>query len=348
MHALINPLYRPILEIYLQWESFPDFLNPFLEAPALQRLANISQSCWTEYNQFVKYNISVSRLDHSLGVALIIWHFTHDIQQTLAGLFHDVSHTVFSHVGDFLLGDAENQESSEMYTTSILQNDPIIQQELQKLWIQLEQVDDYTQYTIADNPGPQLAADRLEYSLWTPYALGTRTLEEVSSLYNDLIVYTNEKGEEEIWFSTPEKAIYFALLSVENDESIYASYESVVWMSFLAYMLDTLLKGGFITQKQLYTLQEKDIIALLQTASEKTKAMREFYTHLKTYKIDRYKTERNLFTASSKAKKRRIDPLVQTDRWLQRVSSISTDFVAKREYHVNRKEEWIVLQFPIA
>lgn len=346
MHHLITPSYIPILQTYLQGEEFPEFINPFLQSRALQRLTDISQSCWTGYNQFLKYDISVSRLDHSVWVALIIWHFTHDIKQTLAWLFHDVSHTVFSHVGDFLLWDAENQESAEMYITKILQNDVVIMQELENLWIKLEEVDDYTKYTIADNPGPKLSADRLEYSLWTPYAVGTRTLEEINTIFINLTVHKNETWEDEIGFIDQQIAIDFALLSVENDESIYSSYESTVWQSFLAFILDNMIKENLLRMDELYTLQEKDVIERLK-ASPKTKEMREFFVKLNTYKIDRYPRKRDLFTCSSKSKKRRIDPLTQTQDWLQRVSAINNNFVAKRDYNNNRKEERIVLQFPI-
>jgi len=74
------------------------------------------------------------------------------MKQTLAGLLHDISHTVFSHVGDFLLGDAVKQESSEKHTEYLLANDPVITSELSKLNISLSDVQDYTMYTIADNP----------------------------------------------------------------------------------------------------------------------------------------------------------------------------------------------------
>ncbi|MFR5131592.1 MAG: hypothetical protein ACLTDP_02610 [Terrisporobacter sp.] len=47
-----------------------------------------------------------------MGVALIIWHFTKDIKQSIAGLLHDISSPAFAHVIDFLNGDHENQEST--------------------------------------------------------------------------------------------------------------------------------------------------------------------------------------------------------------------------------------------
>lgn len=165
MYPHITPDYFPLLDIYSHEK--PDFLLPFLKAPVLKRLNDISQGCGTEYCTFYTLKIPQSRLTHSIGVALIVRHFTHDQKQTLAGLFHDISHSIFSHVGDFLLGDAEHQESSEQHMNKLLSEDPIILHELKKLGISIAEVDDYTLYPIADNHGPQLSADRLEYTLST-------------------------------------------------------------------------------------------------------------------------------------------------------------------------------------
>jgi len=40
----------------------------------------------------------------------------------------------------------------------------------------------------------------LEYTLSTAINLSTKSIEEIAEMYNDLRVFTNEKGEEEIGF----------------------------------------------------------------------------------------------------------------------------------------------------
>jgi len=111
MHKLISKGYLPFLDIYSKEK--PDFLLPFLESKALKRLAWISQSCWADLTKLQKYKFNPSRLDHSLWVALIIWNFTHNEKQTLAWLFHDISHSIFSHVWDFILWDAQKHKSHQ-------------------------------------------------------------------------------------------------------------------------------------------------------------------------------------------------------------------------------------------
>ncbi len=82
-------------------EDFPEFLRPYLELPLLTRLKGIGLLCGTDWTRLYRNRFYYSRFDHSVGVALIIWHFTHDKAQTLAGHLHDVSTPVFSLVSDF-------------------------------------------------------------------------------------------------------------------------------------------------------------------------------------------------------------------------------------------------------
>lgn len=109
--------------------------------------------------------IFFSSLDHSVAVALIVWHFTHDKKQTLSGLFHDIATPVFKHSIDFLNGDYMNQESTEDLTTEIIKNSKEIMSLLKRDNIKLDSVNDYHIYPIADNDTPKLSADRLEYSM---------------------------------------------------------------------------------------------------------------------------------------------------------------------------------------
>ena len=145
--------------------EIPEFLEPYLETEAMQRLKLIDMNCgmnYTSYPRFKKIE-AYSRFHHSLGCALIVWHFTHDRVQSLAALFHDIATPAFSHVVDFVYGDYENQETTEDRTAMMIRNDPGIMSQLKLEGIDAELVSDYHLYPIADNASPRLCADRLEY-----------------------------------------------------------------------------------------------------------------------------------------------------------------------------------------
>lgn len=340
----LHPDYLPFVEIYSP--EIPAFLEPFFKSPALLRLKGVGQNCGTEFCKYYSYRAAFSRLDHSLGVALIVWNFSKDPKATLAGLFHDISHTAFSHVGDFLLGDAENQESAELHTRSILENDPVIPAELVKLGLAVSDVEDYARFPLADNPGPKLSADRLEYTLSTAHSLATKSLEEIRSLYRSLVAVTAEN--EAIAFDDAEKAEEFALLSIQNDAGCFSSYESVSAMAFLAAILKRLSEIGGIAPMELYTLQDADFIERIKRSEDqKLSKMWNFFQNLESYKILRYPRKTDGYAISSKCKRRFIDPLVSVAGKGHpiRVSEYSEEFKKARDYHLGRQEEWIVLGY---
>lgn len=82
--------------------EFPNWLNDYINIKELQKQKYISVTCGTIYSDLFESEFFFSSLDHSIAVALIIWHFTHDKKQTLAGLFHDIATPTFKHWHRFL------------------------------------------------------------------------------------------------------------------------------------------------------------------------------------------------------------------------------------------------------
>ena len=102
--------------------NYPVWLNDYINTKELLKQKYISVTNGTIYSDLFENNFFFSSLDHSVAVALIVWHFTHDKKQTLSGLFHDIATPVFKHCIDFLNGDYMNQESTEDLTTEIIKN----------------------------------------------------------------------------------------------------------------------------------------------------------------------------------------------------------------------------------
>lgn len=187
-------------------EDYPPFLDKYIELPLLQRLSGVGLLCGTDWTRLYRNRFYYSRLDHSIGTALIIWHFTHDKAQTLAGLFHDVSTPVFSHVSDFRKNDALTQTATEAPTLTILRSNVELAHLLAQDRLDVSLIEDYHRYPVADNEIPQLSADRLEYMFPSGMALdGSWTMDEIRQCYTDLSVLKNEKGEDELGFATTPK-----------------------------------------------------------------------------------------------------------------------------------------------
>ena len=185
---------------------FHSFLNDYIYTPEMQKLDGINQICGAYWRKENIYEDMYSVLKHSVGVALIIWNFTHDKKQTIAGLLHDISSPAFKHCIDFLNGDAEKQESTEEQTLEVIKNSKEIMSLLKRDKINLEEVSDYKIYPVADNETPKLSADRLEYTFMNGiYYKKVWVLSEIKDIYEDIQITKNEDDIPELGFKSIEK-----------------------------------------------------------------------------------------------------------------------------------------------
>ena len=181
-----------------------------------------------------------SSLDHSVAVALIIWHFTKDKKQTLSGLFHDIATPVFKHCVDFLNGDYMTQESTEDLTTDMIKNSKEIMTLLEKDNIDISEVDNYHLYPIADNDTPKLSADRLEYSLSNAlFTYKLLNVDGIKEIYNDIEIQKNETNEIELGFKTKNIARTFVKIT-SRLSVIYREDRTRYSMQFIADILKRL------------------------------------------------------------------------------------------------------------
>lgn len=305
-------------------EEFPNFLEEYIETPAMLRLDGISMFPGGDHTKILNIKNFNSRLKHSIGVALIVWNFTKDKKQTLAGLFHDISTPTFSHIVDFMNGDYLTQESTEDLTKYMIENSKEIMELLTRDGIKVEEVCDYHMYPIADNDTPMLSADRLEYTFSDGLEIeGIFDLDKVSRVYKDLSVVKNEKNEIEIGFNNlvmAEEFIYNAnklwlLISGGNEINFIMQF----WTDYLRKSIN----NGYIQEKDLYELSEFEIIEKIKKqADEKMINILEKFQN--STKIGRSDTEvKEKYCVSIKAKKRYINPLVSVNAKIIRTTQVS-------------------------
>ena len=310
------------------WEIYhgeiPGFLREVAETEVMQRLKHVGMNCGCEYTSFPRFRglEPYSRFDHSLGAALIIWHFTADPAQAVAGLLHDIATPVFAHVVDFMRGDYLKQEATEAGTADMIAASAELQADLKKYGLCSGAVSDYHRYPIADNDSPGLSADRLEYTMGNSINYGFCTAERAEAWYRDLVVGTNETGQPELTFQTAETAEDFALTALRCSE-VYVSDEDRYSMQMLAELLRDAVSRGVITENDLYTTEPQIISRLL---SDKAMAVgwSNFCAYREILRREQPGTEENWRKIS--AKKRYIDPLVLHQG---RVSTVSPVFAAK-------------------
>ena len=309
-------------------EEFPDWLYDYIDTPEMKRIGNISISCGTDYSPLFNPIYFYSNLDHSIAVALIIWNFTHDKKQALAGLFHDIATPVFKHCIDFMNGDTENQESTEERTTQIIRNSNQIMNLLNRDGIKLNEVDDYKKYPIADNDTPRLSADRFEYTFSSGLCFHRIwELDTIKKMYNNIVVTKNEEGLDELSFKDKEICEEY-IDTVCNIWPQWVSSRDRIVMQFLADMCKSMNNAGYLTIDDLYTLSESEIINKILTCEDSylSDSFKKFLSADKVYEgdeiIDKYHT-------MVKSKTRYVNPLVKTGTSSKRISDLSSKSAKK-------------------
>ena len=303
--------------------DFPEWLNEYIDTKELLSQQYISVTCGTIYSDLFESDFFFSSLDHSVAVALIVWHFTHDKKQTLSGLFHDIATPVFKHCVDFLNGDYMTQESTEDLTTEIIKNSEEIMTLLKRDKINIEEVDNYHLYTIADNDTPKLSADRLEYSLSN--ALFTYKLldfESIKKIYDDIEIQSNEENEIELGFRTKKIARNFVKVT-SRLSVIYREDRTRYSMQLLADILKRLSNENKISKKDLYELKESDVISIIENS--KYNNIFNIWKNAKKVKISK-EEPKDVYYVHHGAKVRYIDPLFNGKR-ISKCCKIANKFI---------------------
>ena len=109
-------------KVYGTIEISEQVLMDLINSPTLQRLKAVHQQGMPkEY-----YHLPVfSRFDHSVGVLILLKSLNASIEEQIAGLLHDISHTAFSHLVDWVIGNPSKQDSQDSSYFEVLKNSEI-------------------------------------------------------------------------------------------------------------------------------------------------------------------------------------------------------------------------------
>lgn len=303
--------------------EFPKWLLEYIETPEMQRINGTSMSCGTDYSKLFNNRYWYSNLDHSVGVALIIWHFTKDKKQTLAGLFHDIATPTFKHCIDFMNGDFEKQESTEGRTEQILKQSKEIEQLLNRDNIKIEEISDYKIYPIADNDMPKLSADRFEYNFSSGLVFArVWELKDIEEIYNNVTILKNEKGIDELGFKDWKICEKYINI-ISKLWPCWIEDKDRTTMQFLADIVKSMNVKGYLTINDLYKLSEQEVINKILTC--KDEYIREnfikFQNATKIYESDTPVEDK--YCISVKTKRRYVNPLAKYNGSISRIDKIS-------------------------
>ncbi|MBP0726311.1 HD domain-containing protein [Bacillus sp. RG28] len=300
-------------------------LEELISSGPVQRLKGVHQG---GANYLVNKKWNVTRYEHSVGVMLLIQKLGGSLEEQIAGLLHDISHTAFSHVIDFVLENNKEDYHEKIYHSIITESDiPFI---LKKYGYDYKNIllDD-SKWHILEQPAPELCADRVDYTLRDMYQYGSITLEEINNFLANLIIIDEKMYPKNIataeWFVKTyyKEVIDFFMnpLNIYGNDRLANTIKLAIDKNVIN--LDTLLKTDEEVMNLLRLSDDKDVRDLLNQLHPNVNVKED-------------KTEYDLHR---KNKVRLIDPSVLNENKLIRVSKLS-DNVKRMNDEAKEKSEY--------
>lgn len=210
----------------------------------------------------VNPQINHTRFEHSIGVMLIIKKLGGSIEEQIAGLLHDISHTAFSHLIDYVL-DVEGEDYHERRYVDVLKDNEL-NAVFEKYQLKGTVFIDIEKFKLLEYPLPYLSADRIDYTLRDMFQIGKVSLKEISwfingldSFDNRIVLKSKAYGE---WFQ--EKYNFLTTEYFEGEENIEIN---VIMTNIIKYCLG----NGVIQEKDFF----EDDFSLIDKINQKYNLM---------------------------------------------------------------------------
>lgn len=173
--------------IYGEFEVEP-ILEELIKTKEVQRLKRIHQG---GASYLINSNWNVTRYEHSIGTMLFIRIMGGSIEEQIAGLLHDISHTAFSHVIDFVFKNS-NEDYHEKIYNEIIESSTIPKILATNGYDYKDILLNESKWTILEKRAPKLCADRIDYTLRDMYHYRFIEKDEIEVFLKNLSVIEGE------------------------------------------------------------------------------------------------------------------------------------------------------------
>lgn len=289
-----------------------------IKSPIMERLKYINQY---GLDYYVVKPDKYTRFEHSLGVFYLLRKFGAPLAEQIAGLLHDASHTVFSHVGDFVFDGHQSTGDSyqDTHHETLLAHHGV-QHILQKYSLTLQDINHKNpQFKCLEQSLPDLCADRLEYNLYGGHLENLITQQDINEILSDLH-FNNETW----FFNNKEIAKKFAAIPLLLINKVWASPQELFIDHCAAQVLNRLVELKELSYEDINFSTDDHVWSIMNTNDDPV--VQKYMYLLKNYKTSFTLTDSTDFDIHIPIKFRGVDPLVQTQTGLQRLTQLDSDF----------------------
>ncbi len=248
----------------------------------------------------------------------------------MAALLHDVSHTAFSHVIDYVFDGHDSQSYHEdMKESYVAGTDlPAVLARHGYNWLDFLQEE---RFPLLEQPSPALCADRLDYFLRDSLDLGLASADEVQSALSHVAVHQGRVAVDDV-----STARWLGYTFIQADQVSWANFREVGLYELTARAIKTGQRLGAITEADIWSTDEQ-IWARLRMCDDPE--LQRQVGLISPHTQFAWDEANPTFRISTKL--RTIDPDVLVDGRLRPLSAIDGEFARHRcDYLSSKGGKW--------
>ncbi len=302
-------------------------LLDLINTVAMQRLHGVLQH---GVSALIGVTSTTTRFEHSMGTMLLVRRLGANLDEQIAALLHDVSHTAFSHVIDYVFdGHIDQNYHDDHKIDYVAHTDiPTVLTKHGLRWMDYMEEDSFP---LLEQPSPQLCADRLDYFLRDSRDLGLADDDDVESALNHLTV---DKGR--IVVDDLESARWLGYTFIAADKASWANFREVGLYELTARAIRRGLAIGVLTDADLWGTDQPAWEKLRRSSDSKLQHNLQRVKASTRFVWDNQFPE---FRVSTKL--RSIDPGVLINGQVQLLSALDLTFAQARDkYLADNSGKW--------
>jgi hypothetical protein len=293
-----------------------------IQSPAMQRLKKIRQYGSNDY--IIPTPKPYSRYEHCLGVYFILNKVGVSRQEQIAGLLHDVSHTVFSHATDLLFLNSFLKGSYQdiIHRTFLLRFG--LAEILTRYGLTVDDVlPDRPEFRALEQKKPALCADRIEYNIFAGYMDHGWTLADIQEIHAAL-----RFDGQDWYFDSAEIARKFAEVPLYQTTHRWGGPENYCICRWTSNALERAMTLGLITKEDiLFNITDDKMWERLISADDEV--IQQNLKKILNIKKEMVVADADNYDQHVKSKFSGVDPLVKTSAGLKPLTEIDAEFKAK-------------------
>ncbi|MBI2268442.1 MAG: HD domain-containing protein [Candidatus Blackburnbacteria bacterium] len=315
--------------VYGNFEIDEPVILELINSKTIQRLKDIDQAGYFEPHFS---ETAHSRFEHSVGVYLLLKMYGASIEEQIAGLIHDVSHSAFSHCIDYVLdagSEKEHNYQDNVFDEFVRKSE--IPEILRKYGLNIEYILDDKNFPLKEKDLPDLCTDRIDYSLRT--AIVFKEIENGKYFIDNLLA---ENGQ---WiFKDFESAEKYAKLFLKLNTDYYAGLPSAVMFRTVGDYLRYALSKKYISEIDLYTT-DKIVLGKIEPHIKTDSTLSLLFDRMNN-KIG-FRNNPNDYTRKVFCKSRIVNPLCWHNGKVKRVSYVESSWNGIIERESRPKEYFL-------